>query len=172
MIIYSLDILLSRFGTSPLLYVWFCHFLTCIQVSQKACKLVWYFHLLQNFPQFVVINTVKGFCVVNEAGVDVLWNFLAYSMIQWMLAIIFLFSLPFLSPRCTSESSQIKYCRSLTRRILSLILLTYEMNVIVWQFEYSLALTSWEWNGSWYFLVTAEFSKFAGIMSSMEDLNK
>ena len=33
--------------------------------------MVWYFHLLKNFPQFVVIRTVKGFSVVNEAEVDV-----------------------------------------------------------------------------------------------------
>ena len=31
----------------------------------------WYFHLLKNFPQFVVVYTVKGFSVVNEAEVDV-----------------------------------------------------------------------------------------------------
>ena len=33
--------------------------------------MVRYFHLLKNFPQFVVIHTVKGFGVVNKAGVDV-----------------------------------------------------------------------------------------------------
>ena len=32
--------------------------------------MVWYSHLFQNFPQFVVIHTVKGFAVVNEAEVD------------------------------------------------------------------------------------------------------
>ena len=32
--------------------------------------MVWYSHLLKNFPQFVVIHTVKGFSVVNEAEVD------------------------------------------------------------------------------------------------------
>ena len=47
-----------------------CYFLTCIQVSQKAGKMVWNSHLLKNFPQFVVIHTVKGFSVVNEAEVD------------------------------------------------------------------------------------------------------
>ena len=30
-------------------------------------KVVWYFHLLKNFPQFAVIHTVKGFSIVNEA---------------------------------------------------------------------------------------------------------
>ena len=47
-------------------------FLTCIQVSQETGKVVWYSHLLKNFPQFVVIHTVKGFGVVNKAERDVL----------------------------------------------------------------------------------------------------
>ena len=37
--------------------------------------MVWYSHLIKNFPQFVVIHTVKGFSVVNEAEVDVLLEF-------------------------------------------------------------------------------------------------
>ena len=32
--------------------------------------MVWYFHIFKNFPQFVVIHTVKGFGVVNKAKVD------------------------------------------------------------------------------------------------------
>ena len=48
-----------------------CCFLTCIQVSQEAGKVVWYSHLFQNFPQFFVIYTVKGFGIVNKAEVDV-----------------------------------------------------------------------------------------------------
>ena len=32
--------------------------------------MVWYFHLFQNFPQFIVIHTVKGFGVVDKAEVD------------------------------------------------------------------------------------------------------
>ena len=47
-----------------------CCFLTCIQISQEAGQVVWYSHLLKNFPQFVVIHTVKGFGVVNKAEVD------------------------------------------------------------------------------------------------------
>ena len=38
-----------------------CCFLTCIQISQKEGKVIWYSHLFKNFPQFVVIYTVKGF---------------------------------------------------------------------------------------------------------------
>ena len=48
-----------------------CCFLTCIYISQEAGKVVWYSHLLKNFLQFVVIPTVKGFGIVNEAEVDV-----------------------------------------------------------------------------------------------------
>ena len=32
--------------------------------------MVWYSHLFQNFPQFIVIHTVKGFCIVNTAEID------------------------------------------------------------------------------------------------------
>jgi len=48
-----------------------CCFLICKQISQEAGKVVWYSHLFKNFPQFVVIHTVKGFSIVNEAEVDV-----------------------------------------------------------------------------------------------------
>ena len=48
-----------------------CCFLTCIQVFQEAGQVVWYSQLLQNFPQFIVIHTVKGFGIVNKAEVDV-----------------------------------------------------------------------------------------------------
>ena len=46
-----------------------CCFLTCIQVSQEAGQVVWYAHLFQNFPQFIVIHTVTGFGTVNKADV-------------------------------------------------------------------------------------------------------
>ena len=48
-----------------------CCFLTCIQISQEAGQVVWYAHLLNNFPQFIVIHTVKGFGIVNKADIDV-----------------------------------------------------------------------------------------------------
>ena len=48
-----------------------CCFLTCILTSQEAGKVVWYSHLLKNFPQFVMIHTVKGFGIVSKAKVDV-----------------------------------------------------------------------------------------------------
>src|SRR5574341_567325 len=48
-----------------------CCFLTCIQISQEADQVLWYSHLLKNFPQLVVIHTVKSFGIVNKAEVDV-----------------------------------------------------------------------------------------------------
>ena len=48
-----------------------CSFLTCIQISQEAGQVVWYSHLFQNFPQFVVTHTYKGFGGVSKAEVDV-----------------------------------------------------------------------------------------------------
>ena len=46
-----------------------CCFLICIQISQEAAKVVWYSYLFKNFPQFVMIHTVKGFGMVNKADV-------------------------------------------------------------------------------------------------------
>ena len=46
-------------------------FLACIQISQEAGQVVWYSHLFQNFLQFTVIHTVKGFGIVNKAEIDV-----------------------------------------------------------------------------------------------------
>ena len=48
-----------------------CCFLACIQLSEEAGQVVWYSHLFQNFPQFIVIHTVKGFGIVNKAEIDV-----------------------------------------------------------------------------------------------------
>ena len=48
-----------------------CCFLTCIQISQEAGKVVWYSRLFKNFLQFAVIHTVKGFGIVSKAEVDV-----------------------------------------------------------------------------------------------------
>ena len=113
-----------------------CCFLTCIQISQEAAQVVWSSHLFQNFPQFIVIHTVKGFGRVNKADIDVflelscffhdpedVGNLIsgssAFSMIHRMLVI-------------WSGSSHFTYCWSLGWRILSITLLACEMSAIVW----------------------------------------
>ena len=52
-----------------------CCFLTCIQISQEAGQVVWYSHLFQNFPQCLVVHTVKGFGIVNKVEEDVFLEF-------------------------------------------------------------------------------------------------
>jgi len=47
-----------------------CCFLTCIQISQQEGQVVWYSHLFKNFPQFVVVHTIKSFGIVNKAEVN------------------------------------------------------------------------------------------------------
>ena len=101
-----------------------CCFLACIQMSQEAGQVVWYSHHFLNFPQFIVIHTVKGFGIVNKAEID---TFLELSCFfddpanagNWSLA-----PLPFLKPAWTSGSSQLKYCWSPAWRILSITLLS------------------------------------------------
>ena len=148
------------------LYGFNCCFLTCIQVSQEAGKVVWYFHVFKNVP--VVIYTVKDFGIVNKAEVDFFWNSLAFSMVQQMLAIWCWVLLPCLNPAWTSGSSWFMYYWSLAWRILSITLLACEMSAIVcclnilWRCL-SLGL---EWKLTFSSPVaTAEFSKFAGILS-------
>ena len=84
MTIYSLDVLLSWFGTRKLgccskaccsMSSSNCCFLTCLKVSQEAGRVVWYSHLLKSFPEFVSVHTVKGFGVVNKAEVNVFLEF-------------------------------------------------------------------------------------------------
>ena len=66
-------------------------FLTYIQISQKADKVVWYVHLFKNLPQFFVIHIVKGFSIVNEEEVEVFLKFLnALGLIIFLLYVCFL----------------------------------------------------------------------------------
>ena len=78
--IYRLDLLLSYL--EPLYWSMSssnCHFLICIQISQEAGQVVWYSHLLKNFSQFIVIQTVKGFGIVNKAEINVFLELSCFS---------------------------------------------------------------------------------------------
>ena len=65
-----------------------CCFLTCIQVYQEAGQVVWYFHLLKNFPQFIVIHTVKVFGIVIKAELE---NLEVHSSHVFVFVFVFLF---------------------------------------------------------------------------------
>ena len=47
----------------------------CIHISEEAGQVAWYSYLFQNFLQFIVIHTVKGFGIVNKAEIDVFLEF-------------------------------------------------------------------------------------------------
>ena len=115
-----------------------CCFLTSIQVTQETGEVVWYSHLFKNFPQLVVIHTVKGFSVVNETEIDYFLNHLAFSVSSryWICC----GSSAFSKPRFYNWNSWFTYCWSLAWWILSITLLVCEMSAIVWELEHSLAL--------------------------------
>ena len=106
---YSLDILLSQFCCSQSAVP--CSVLTVASWPAYrllgAGKLTWSSHLFKNFPQFVVIHTVKDFGIVNKT--DVFLELLVFLMIQRMLAVLFLVPLPFLNQAWTSWSSWFMY---------------------------------------------------------------
>ena len=79
--IQSLD-LFCLFGTSLIFLSSVLNgcFLTCIQVSQEESQVVSYLQIFQNFPQFILICTVKGFGLVNKTEIDDFYGTLAFLM--------------------------------------------------------------------------------------------
>ena len=111
--------------------------------------------------QFVLIYTVKGFSIVNEADF-IFWYSLAFSMIQRMLAIWYLVPLPFLNPACTSGSSQFMYWWSLAW--IYLASMWNECNfMVVWTF-FAIGLL-WNWNEDWPFPVLWPLLSFPNLLA-------
>ena len=116
-----------------------CCFLTCIQISEEADKVVGYSHLFQNFPRFVVIHTVKGFGIVNKAEVSV------------FLELSCFFDDPtdvgnLISGSSAFSKSSLNICKFMVHVLLKPGLENFEhyfaseMSAVVQQFEPSLAL--------------------------------
>ena len=130
-------------------------FLLCIQVSQEAGQVLWYPHLFQNFPQFIVIHTVEGFGIVSKAEIDV---FLELSCFFDDLV-----PLPFLKPAWTSGRSWFVYCWSLAWRILRFTLLACERSAIFCTF-FDIAFL-WDWNENWHFPVLWPLLSFPYLLT-------
>ena len=75
--------------------------------------MVWYSHLLKNFPQFVVIHTVKGFSAVSEAAIDIFLKFSCFFYDSTDVGNLISGSAASLKPVCTSKSSWFTNCYSL-----------------------------------------------------------
>ena len=142
-----------------------CCFLTCIQVSQETGKVVWYSYFFKNF-QSALTHTVKGFSMVNEAGVFLELPYFFYNSMDvgnWL-----------------SGSSAFSKPSLYIWKFLVHVLLKHSLKDFghyfaslwnecncVWTF-FGIALL-WDWNENWSFsrpVVIAEFSKFAGILSA------
>ena len=144
-----------------------CCFLTCIQVSQEAGQVVWYAHLFQNFPEFIVIHTVKGFGIVNKAEIDT------------FLELCLFFDDPsddgnFISAPSAFCKTSLNTWKFMVHGLLKPGLENFEHHftsvwdecnyVVVWAF-FGIAFL-WEWKLTFSRTVaTAEFSIFAGIFT-------
>ena len=146
-----------------------CCFLTCIQISQEVGKVVWYSHLLKNFPQFVVINIVNGFGVFNKAEVDVFLELSCFFYDPTDVGNLIPGSSVFSKSSLTiwKFSVHILLKPSLENFEHYFASMWNECNcVIVWTF-FVIALL-WAWHENWPFPVLWPllFSKFAGILSA------
>ena len=82
---------------------------SCIQISQEADQVVWYTHLLKNFPQFVVIHILKAFDIVNKAEVDIFLELFCFIYDPVDVGNLISGSCAFCKSPWTSGSSRIKY---------------------------------------------------------------
>ena len=143
-----------------------CHFLTCIQISQEAGQVVLYSHLFQNFPQFIVIHTVKGFGIVNKAEIDVLLE----------LSCFFDNSMDF-GNLISGSSAFTKTSLNIWKFIVHILLkpglenfehyfasMWDECNcVVVWAF-FGIAFL-WDWNENWTFPVPWPLLSFPNLLA-------
>ena len=115
--------------------------MTCIQISQEEGKVVWYSHLLKNFPQFVVIHTVKGFGKVNKSEVDVFFKLSCFFDDPSDVGNLISSSSAFSKSSLNIWKFKVHVLLTPGLEDLSIPLLACEMSAIVWQFVHSLALS-------------------------------
>ena len=103
-----------------------------MQISQEAGQVVWYSHILKNFPQFVVIHRIKGFSVVNKAEVDAFLEFSCFFDDPTDVGNLISGSSAFSKSSLNIWKFMVHVCWILAWRILSITLLACEMSAIVW----------------------------------------
>ena len=144
----------------------YCCFLTCIQISQEADKVVWHSHFFKNFPQFIVIHTVKGFNTVSKAEVDV------------FLELSCFFCGPtdvdnLISGSSAFSKSSLNICKFMVHVLLKPGLEGFEHHftsvwdechcVVVWTF-FGIAFL-WDWNENWPFPVLWPLLSFPNLLA-------
>ena len=144
-----------------------CCFLTCIQISQEAGQVVWYSHLFQNFPQFIVIYKVKGFGIVNKTEVDVFLELSKKSFeIKWSFGNL-------ISGSSAFSKTSLNIWKFAVHVLLKPGLENFEhyfTNVwdecncaVVWAF-FGIAFL-WDWNGNWPFPVFWPLLSFLNLLT-------
>ena len=143
-----------------------CCFLTCTEISQEADQVVWYSHLFQNFPQFIVIHTVKGFGIVNKAEVDVFLELSCFfhdpADIGYLISGSSAFSKTSLNIRKFTVHILLKpYLENFEHYFTSV---WHECNcVVVWAFLGIAFL--WDWNENWPFSVLWPLLSFPNLLA-------
>ena len=94
--------------------------------------MVWYFHLLKNFPQFVVTQTVKGFDVVNKADIDVFLELSCFFDDPADVGNLISGSSAFSKTSLTIWKFTVFILLKPGLEVLSITLLACEMSAIVW----------------------------------------
>ena len=134
------------------------------KIPQEAGKVVWYSHLFKNFPQFVVIYTVKGFSVVNKAYV-----FLEFSCFLYYPTGVGNLS----SGSSAFSKSSLNIWKFLVHVLLKHALENFEHYfasvrdkcccAVVWTF-FSIAFL-WDWNENWPFPVLWPLLSFPNLLA-------
>ena len=143
-----------------------CWFLTCIQISQEAGKVIWYPHLLKNFPQFVVAHTVKGFGIVNKAVVHIFLECFCFCYDPMDVGNL-------ISGSSAFSKSSLNIWKFLVPVLLKPWLANFEHYfaslwdqcncVVVWAF-FGIAFL-WDWNENWPFLVLWPLLSFPNLLA-------
>ena len=146
-----------------------CCFLTCLQVSmtwtEEAGQVVWYSHFFKNFPQYIVIHTVKGFSVVSEAEIDAFLQFPCFFYDPTDVGNL-------ISGSSAFSKSSLYICKFLLHILLKSSFkdfrhyLTSIWNkwdcAVVWTFFVIAFL--WDWNGNWPFPVLWPLLSFPDLL--------
>ena len=145
-----------------------CCFLTCIHISQKAGKVIWYPLLLKKFPQLVVIHRVKVFSMVNEAEVGVFLEFLCSLYVPTNVDNLIFGSSAF-------SKSRLYIWKFLVHVLLKSNLKDFEQKpaslwnacncMVVWSFFGVFLL--WDWNKNWPFPVLWPLLSFPNLLACL-----
>ena len=154
--------------------------LTCIQASQETDKVVWYLHYFNSFPQFVVIHTVKGVSIVDEAEVDVFMELPFFLpdptyVGNFDLWFLHLFKTPACTSRCSCVHILLKHSLKDFEHNLASIWNEHKYTVIEtlfaifllwdWSENWPCIVLVWDWNENWHFPVLWPLLSFQNLLT-------